>query len=109
MVPGKGDVLRQNFFAKIANACPAGEGGPGFWNKIGAGADGKAKAPQLVRAEADPTAVSGMAKAHSRYIPVFRARSEGGVFQFDGVIKFVDGASKSDAAGIAWTPDDGKP
>src|SRR5262249_16937379 len=82
--------------------------GRSLWKKVGAGANGKANIPHLVRAEADPAAVGRIAKAHLRCVPVFRMGSEGGVFQLDGVVKLVDCTSESDAAGIAWTPDDGK-
>src|SRR5205823_4873704 len=101
MVPGKGNVLGQNFLAKVANTGSKGESGRRLWNKVRAGAHGKPDGPHLVRTEADPAAVGGMAKAHPRCIPVFRAGSQSGVFQFDGIIKLVDGAGQSNTAGVA--------
>src|SRR2546421_408645 len=108
MMPGEGEVLRQDELAVVVDAATCRKTRRGLGEKIGAGAGGETEVPHFIRPKAGAAAKRGMFETGLGDAPRFRPGGERRIFHFHGVIEAAAGAGDGDATGIARAPDNWK-
>src|SRR5437016_1554703 len=100
-MPGEGEILRQDQLAIVSKAAARRQTVRGIGGEIRTAARREPEVPHFVWAKAQPAAERRIFETGLRDAPGFRARSEGGILHFRGVIETAAGAGDGGTGGVA--------
>src|SRR4051812_20693202 len=108
MMPGEGNILRQEELAIIADPTTGWKSRRRFGEEVMTSARGKADIPHFIRAKASASTEAGMFESDLRNAPGFWPGRQRGIFHFHGVIEPAGTAGECDAARVVRTPNNRK-